>query len=188
MYLFIDTETTGWPLKGPRQQDGQGRVCQIAALLCDDKGNDIAKFKTLIKPDGWEISEGAQEVHGISLDLCEKKGIPQRVAIRVIYELMQVCDKVICHNIEFDWKMLEIEFDYAGMNDRINPDKEKFCTMLSSKDICKLPGKYGDYKWPKLSEALEIVCGIKIGDDAHDALVDVEACKKIFFKLMEGEK
>lgn len=38
------------------------------------------------------------------------------------------------------------------------------CIMLASKDICKLPGLYNEYKWPKLEEAYSII--VK-NDPAH---------------------
>jgi hypothetical protein len=52
--------------------------------------------------------------------------------------------------------------------------------MLSSTGICKIPKKQG-YKWPKLSEAYQHFFGEEL-KDAHDALVDVMACKRIYFE------
>lgn len=48
--------------------------------------------------------------------------------------------------------------------------------------ICKLPGQYGDWKWPKLTEAYQHAFG-KTFDGAHDALADVRACKDVYFYL-----
>ena len=64
-YLFIDTETTGFPKKGLKVR-GQGRVCQLAMLLADNQGRALSEFHSLIKPDDWEIHSAAEDCHGIS--------------------------------------------------------------------------------------------------------------------------
>jgi hypothetical protein len=54
--------------------------------------------------------------------------------------------------------------------------------MKVSTDLCKLSGQYGDFKWPKLSEALEILCNHKL-EGAHGALADSHGCLKLFRHL-----
>lgn len=176
-----DTETTGFPKNGPKQQDGQARVIQLAAILAAPDGTHWTEFKTLIKPDGWTISPGAEAVHGISLEMCEKFGVPIKVALEMFDKVVRQSGLVVFHNEAFDWgKMLAIEYDYCGME---MPQVETFCTMQASTDLCKIPGRYGNYKWPKLSEALPILCGKELGKDAHDAMVDTKGCKDLFFEL-----
>jgi len=47
-----------------------------------------------------------------------------------------------------------IKFDFDFLKHRgIVFKKELPCPMLASTDICKLPGKFGKYKWPKAEEA-----------------------------------
>jgi len=54
--------------------------------------------------------------------------------------------------------------------------------MAVTTPICKIPGKYNDYKWPKLAEAYRHLFNEEI-KDAHDALADVRACARIYFEL-----
>ena len=180
MFTPADTETTGFFKKGDLVQDGQARIIQIAMILCDEEGSHKSEFSTLIKPDGWEISAGAQAVHGITMEDCEKYGMPMKTALKTIHEMMRQSSLLIFHNAGFDWRMFEIEYAYAGVNP---PEIEKYCTMMATTDLCALPGNYGTHKWPKLAEALPIICGRELGNDAHDAMVDTRGCKDLFFEL-----
>jgi hypothetical protein len=55
--------------------------------------------------------------------------------------------------------------------------------MESSVDYCKIESKYG-YKWPKLSE-LHIKLFGEDFEGAHNALADIEATAKCFWKLRD---
>lgn len=182
MYLFGDTETTGFAKKGSCVQEGQARICQLALLLVDENRNTVAEFSALIKPDGWIISDGAYETHGKSMEDCERYGLPIASAYGAFDCFAKRAGLFVCHNMNFDWRLLEIE---AAYGQKTLPQIQKFCTMKAATPVCKLPGRYGDFKWPKAIEALQILCDRDIGDDAHDAMHDTRACKDIFFALMD---
>lgn len=183
MYLFLDTETTGFPNPnlGPRDPK-QGRVCQLAFILTDENNRNIAEFCSLIAPDGWAIQMGAQNIHGLTDELCAKYGVKSRTAFQLFQRLADKADIVVAHNLDFDMRMFEME---AAAHDLAMPIfKERYCTMKAATPLCKLPKKQGSgYKWPKLSEALPILCGRELGDGAHDAMVDTRGCKDLFFEL-----
>lgn len=187
MYLFFDTETTGFPNKALMARDPkQGRVCQLGMLLTDEDGRTVAEYASLITPDGWAISEGAGKVHGITDQMCAQHGMDSRKTFLTFLQFARKAKVYVAHNADFDLNMLDIEAYAHGL--LIPEGREVFCTMKSTTDICKIPKKRGSgYKWPKLEEALRIVCGREIGDDAHDAMVDTRACRDIFFKLKENE-
>jgi hypothetical protein len=64
----------------------------------------------------------------------------------------------------------------SGMN--------KFCTMIKSTSICKLPAAKGrGYKWPKLEELYQFLFNKKF-DGAHDAAADVKAAAECFFAMV----
>lgn len=58
--------------------------------------------------------------------------------------------------------------------------------MIRLTTYCKIPSTngYPGYKYPKLTEAYSAVTGNHLVD-CHDALVDIEACKEIFFAAID---
>ncbi len=58
---------------------------------------------------------------------------------------------------------------------------KQICTMKTSTNYCKLPGKYG-YKYPTLTELYMKLFGKEL-KDAHDALVDINATAECFWEL-----
>lgn len=173
-YLFIDTETTGFKKSGPLVQEGQARVCQVAMILSDHQGRPLAEFCSLIKPDGWEISDGAFKVHGISNDMCEKYGVQAEPVIYFFKAFSGRATKIVAHNEQFDRGMMDVECAYFG--DESPEHKPWFCTMKSNTHIT--PGG----KWPKLDAALKHYCNKDLVN-AHDAMADTRACRDIFFAM-----
>lgn len=189
MYLIFDTETTGLPdYKLPLDDPNQARVLQLACILLDEEFKEINCFVTLIKPDGWTIHPKAQAAHGITLEECAKDGIPIEEALTKFDELYNKAELCIAHNIKFDAHMLSVEQTLLGHVVSFS-DKEAhgFCTMLSTTKLCKLPGRIpGTYKWPKLVEALKILCNHTLVD-AHDALADCRGTAILFKHLVTNK-
>lgn len=186
MYLVFDTETNTFPRwNSPPSDPNQARIVQIAMLLLDDAFNEKASFKSLVCPSGakWTMSDGAQQAHGISESDCYAYGISTKSAMQIFAEMSEKCELVICHNVKFDTFMIDIECAQVDMLFRFDWHNSSFCTMESSTPICKMPKTSNrgpnEYKWPKLSEAYEILIGKPL-EGAHDAMVDVRATAAIF--------
>ncbi len=183
MIAIADTETTGFPKQGELIQPGQARVLQLAVLLCDDEGKHKTEFCTLIRLDPTtQVHPSAEAVHGISWDDCNKYGMSALAAYKIFLNIVSKARVLVFHNQKFDTGMLEIE---AAYTEQPLPQIDTFCTMMATMDICQLPGRYDNYKWPKLSEALPILCGKELGADAHDAMVDTKGAKDIYFELIK---
>ena len=182
-FLFFDTETTGVPMnyKAP-SSDTQNwpRLVQLAWILTDDKGNKIHSENLIVRPDGFEIPTDAAKVHGITTEVAMKDGIPLSEAIDQFIEDLNTAKYIVGHNIEFDKKIVGAEMIRLGLKD-IMDSKKSHCTMQSSIDFCKIPGKYG-YKYPKLQELYKKLFGIEF-DNAHNATSDIEATEKCFWEL-----
>ena len=176
-FLFTDTETTGFAKKGPHIQEGQARVVQLAMLLTDANGKTLAEFSGLIKPDGWKIGEGAQKVHGITDEQCERHGFNAKSVMNLFSGFAVRASTIVAHHEDFDRRMIDIE--YAHMNGVDAPthyNASWFCTMKDRSITQHFGGR-----WPKLADALKHFTGRVLGDDAHDAMHDVRACRDIFF-------
>lgn len=195
MYLIFDTESTTFPNPNLHSTSaGQAHVVQLAAILFDKDFNELANLNSLIKSDGWKISSGAQAVHGISVEQCNAEGRLMDEVMEELFTMRDAAQYRIAHNIQFDDKMMDIEWDcYIARNPdkmyRVFQEQTPICTMDLTTDICKLPfatkktfGK--KYKWPKLQEAYKHFFNEDIVG-AHDALNDVRACARIFRYLKE---
>jgi DNA polymerase III epsilon subunit-like protein len=178
MILFFDTETTGlvdW--KSPANASHQPRLVQFAALLTDDEGNEEQSVSLIIKPEGFVIPEVVSALHGITQEKALRQGVPCEAVRLIFHDLCSAVSLLVAHNIKFDQMVMATEFARAGTP---FPDLRSFCTMQAMTPICALPGRYGDYKWPKLQEAHKRAFGIEF-DNAHNALADVQACAKVYF-------
>lgn len=178
MYLFVDTETSGI-------STATSRSVQIAWVLTDTCGRAVIEKCQIIRPEGFEIEPGAARVHGISQARANFEGLPIRDVLLDLKKSLDLADILIGHNIQFDVSILENDARAAKIGLTLH-DFPKFCTMKGSAkwcEIAKLNGKSG-FKWPTLSELHRRCLGHDF-EGAHDALNDVQATKRCFFKLLE---
>jgi DNA polymerase-3 subunit epsilon len=195
--LVFDTETTGivsW--SKPSVSPAQPNLVQLGALLVDlDTREDIAALDLIITPNGeWEIPEGAAAVHKITTQKAEECGVLLESAVLPFRDMLAAADLVVAHNIKFDKIIMERASAMVDLrfNQTVQPlwleKNQLVCTMLASTPIVqkksKRPSGQGDFGWPKLFEALKFFTGEDL-PGAHNAMVDVVACKKIFFALAD---
>lgn len=187
-YVIFDTETSDLFKKDlPLDHPNQARIVQLACVLIDSSFNEINIFSTLIKPDNWLISPGAQAVHGISQKDCETYGIPIQIALSIFDSFMNQSNYQVAHNSRFDTQMIDVEQSCLGINPK--DWSNVICTMMAMTPICRLhnPKRANTFKWPKLLEAFHFCYG-RTFSDAHDALIDVRGCKDVFKWLVENKQ
>jgi len=188
-YLFFDTETTGVPqnYKAPTSDlNNWPRMVQLAWILCDKDGNELSSYCNIIKPHGFDIPIEASNLHKITTMIACEKGVSLKNALDEFINAAKLADVVICHNVEFDTKIVGAELLRTGFDFRIDT-KPSICTMLKSTDFCAIPNQYdwGDkYKWPKLQELHKKLFGYEF-EEAHDAMSDIKVTKKCFFELVK---
>lgn len=183
--LYFDTETTGLAPKSETIPLAQcPHIVQLAAILEDDECGEVASINFIIRPDGWTVPEEASSVHGITTEKAESFGIPVKVAMAVFSNLCRRAEELVAHNIQFDARLVKHEFARIGVENSaaLLP---QICTIQATMNLCKLPGKFGQYKWPKLIEAYRHLFGEGF-DGEHDALADVRACLRIHRHLLNA--
>lgn len=187
MTLFFDLETTGKAdFRAPIDAKHQPHIVQLGCALFDDDGKERCCMDVIIKPYGWTIPAEAANIHGITTEIAEKCGVKLVAVLSVLSGMLHQADLLVAHNIDFD------TFILAGELQRLGDVARKcmkrlgevgcFCTMKATAPICKLPGRYGDFKWPKLTEAYQHLFNESF-DGAHSAMVDVRACARVYFAL-----
>ena len=183
MYLFFDTETTGLPRnwKAPvTDLNNWPRLVQLAYLHYDNNGNKISEGDFIIKPNGFTIPKDASDIHGVTHEIAMKDGVDLQNVLGNFHELIGSAQILVAHNMSFDEKIVGSEFLRNGFQNSI-PMKQKICTMESTTDFCAIPGYYGN-KWPKLSELHTKLFGYDF-EEAHNAMVDINATAKCFWEL-----
>lgn len=188
MILFFDTETTGFFQDRLTVDDpAQPYIVQLAAQLCDDEGEAIAGFSFIVN-SGVDIPAQASAVHGITTEKAAELGVTPEFALAAFQHLYQRADVVSAHNIKFDKGVMEAAI--ARQYERVMPlRKALYCTMEAATPIINLPptermlaAGITRPKPPKLEECIRHFFAEDL-DGAHDAMVDVNACRRVYFHL-----
>lgn len=178
--LIFDTETTGLPKSRKPAEQGPNNWPHLVSIswivLDSDSNTEVERRSFIIKPE-WKIPEDSIAIHGITQERAEKEGVS---LLEVMAEfLTESCDMWVAHNLEFDMSIivnavlwdLKVQFPLVP--------QRKICTMLLSKNICKLPGKFG-YKSPKLKELYYAAFGKHpVEAHLHTSMYDVEILTEV---------
>lgn len=200
MYLFFDTETTGLPARGCHPEDPrQPHLVQLACLLADEDRTERASVSLIVAPP-IPIPAQAAAVHGITDELAQAAGVNQGVAAFMWSQMLRRAHTVVAHNIQFDmgimltaWLRTRGETAQARW-DEMHRERQQFCTMRAALPVVNMPptermlaAGFRRPKPPKLSECIRHFFNEDL-TGAHDALVDVRACARVFFHLRNLEK
>ena len=179
----LDTETTNvyWNTASPGQ---------IAAVICDNKGNIIDSFNERIKTT-HKIDPGASAVHGIyEKDLVNCRRESEVLLDFCVWMKQQNVDCVLTYNGEaFDRRMLnerckvlKIPYDFFNKDKFPGIDGYYDCVQYAKKqNLFGLKDKLGrKWKLTLVAEALGFS-----SEGAHDALADVLMLKNIFFYFLQ---
>lgn len=186
-YLVFDTETTGmvqW--KAPDIDPRQPKLVQVGCILYDHEHNEIAALKTIVVPLA-AIEPKAEETHGISFEMAQELGVSNNNVLEIFCDLVDVADIVVAHNMAFDAKVMRHAAHNAKIEGDIFEGKELRCTKEATTKILRIPNPKirGQYKWPSLQECMTYFFKEEI-DGAHDAMVDVKACARVYQSLVDN--
>lgn len=182
--LIFDTETTGLPKsRGENKLSDLPYLTQLAALFCVDQ-RIVSSISFYFKDSRIDVpDEQFFKDQGISNEFLNDVGVPYHVGLKMFDDLLRQSDRAIAHNMDFDGRVIWASYARTnGIEFSYMKNIPKYCTMLSSKNICNIPGAYG-IKWPSLTEAYKHLVDKNGFEGAHDALADVNACHKVLFSL-----
>ena len=192
--LIFDTETTGLPINknipAEHKSDNWPHIVSIAWIVLDvDTNKVIKKKKYVIKPINWIIPKESTAIHRITHENALTNGFQLHdVLLEFITENY---DMLVAHNLKFDYNVLRnaMIWDLKWL---FNPlKKPKCCTMETSLEICMLPGRDGQLKYPRLSELYYHTFKQNPSfETLHDAMVDtillteiIKECDELRTKL-----
>jgi DNA polymerase-3 subunit epsilon len=187
MSLLFDVETTGkFNYRLPPGDDSQPDVLQLAAILADEN-RTYATLNVYIHGES-PVPEEAYKIHRIDRDMTAKVGISRKRMCQIFADLLQKADVLVCHNTDFDVAMMRSSMLREGGNGKLL-NKPLFCTMKRSTERCKIPHpkpfRAGEFKWPSLQEAYQILVDPRGFEEAHDAWHDICATREVYRVLCQ---
>ncbi len=141
--LIFDTEATDLV---------PGQICQLSYLLAD--GERVTGKNLFYEVD--DMSEGALEVHGLTLEMLRELSGGARFEDRAreVFEDFAAAKLWVGHNVSADDRYLRVEMERCGLK---LPKKTTFCTMNYFTSDMNLARKVniGRPKPPKLTELVQ---------------------------------
>jgi len=170
--VFLDTETTGL-------YHAQGhRVIEVAAVEVINRRLTKNHFHYYLNPDR-EIDQGAQEVHGISLEFLQDKPRFADIANDLIAFIAD--SELIMHNAPFDVGFLNSEFGLLGLKTVEEVTAKVTDTLKIAKEM--RPGQRNN---------LDALCrhfGIDNSKRTlHGALLDAELLADVYMAMTRGQE
>ena len=189
--LVFDTETNGLPenkFESIFKTEKFPYIMQISYILFDTDNFSIIKTGDKYV-NNVEIKEESFAINKITKEMVDN-GENIKIVLDDFIKVVKECDILVGHNYNFDKKIVMVECFRNKLFYKFNyilKQKEYYCTMRNSKDICKIPSIYkiGDYKLPKLIELHEslfnepIIC-----DKLHNSLVDCIFTLKCYIMMI----
>lgn len=184
--LFVDTETTGLPKDykaSYKDSENWPRLVQISWILTDAKGTILEATDYIIRPEHFTIPQEATNIHGITNRMAKEEGYKLRKVLLHFLEMLDKCDFIVGHNIDFDVNVIAAELHRKELPTSSFIIKPRACTMKAGTDFCAIP-KGNGYKWPKLSELYYHIFS-ETFENAHNAQSDVYATMQCYFGLLD---
>lgn len=191
IYLIFDTETTGFIQKGlPLTDPLQPKILQLAFMQVDSENFEVQNVVSLfINHDNLTIPQEAKNIHHIDEEKCRLLGVTESYALHIFERLWNQSDRHFAYNVQYDVDLIRCALLRLNRGELDAKLGHTIDVMEPFTNLCKLPGKYGKYKWPKLEEAYDFCFKTK-PPLSHNALADVHATAKIlgFYETSYGKK
>lgn len=191
--LVFDTETNGLPENKFESVFNVNKfpyIMQISYILYDDESFKIIKIGNKYVKN-VEIKQESFKINKISKTMIDSGENIKNVLTDFI-NVVKECDILVAHNYNFDKKIVMVECVRNNIFYKFNyilKQKQYYCTMRNSKEICKIPSIYKieDFKLPKLIELHKHLFKEEIlSNNLHNSLVDCIYTLKCYIMLSKN--
>ena len=161
--MIFDTECTGL--------GDQDLVIELAYIIYENE-EPVETYSKLWRTKRRSNSS-AQRVHKIPYtDVVASNNLPDE-ELELFQKKMETVDRVVAHNLRFDWKMLQQTAHENGIDDFCIPNG--FCTLINFRKEGRC--MFSSFK----NTELFLNTGGKTDKKAHRALCDVEMTAHNYF-------
>jgi len=179
-----DTETCGIPnWKIPSDDPSQPHLVQLAAQLVNAETREVVdSMDVIIKPDGWEIPQETIDIHGITMEMAEKEGIPEQEALEMFLAMRGDHERV-AYNKTFDQRIVRIACKRYLSEEAMEKwavKEDHHCSMMMAK-------KSMGVKSVKLVDAYKHFKGVEM-EGNHNAMADTKACLDVYFGVIDSQE
>lgn len=151
----------------------QPHIVELAAKLVDTETGEVEQeIDQVVMPDGWVSGQKAIDVHGISNEMANKTGMPEKDVVAQYLALWQSADIRVSHSISFFNRIIRIglkRFHPDVIADEVWKDKELYYCTKTNADCGKankLPDVYQAYTG-------QILKGPRNAMDNVNAILDI---------------
>jgi len=211
--LIFDVETTGLIPKATQAHvpslTEYPYILQLSFVIYNTFTNIIEdRINCYIKPNPMVIiDQKITELTGITREICDKKGVDITYALDQLYHAYYKCGWVVCHNYDFDTKLVKVEIQRNReelmkqgspsinmFNDifELLHNIKRYCTMKHGTKMCNIlvergEGKKPTVKWPRLSELYTHLFTVEPPKNLHNSMVDVLVCMRCYLKMRHNK-
>lgn len=185
--LVFDTETSGLIPKKYESLTECPYILQLACILVDTDGskviNKIDSINEIVNAPIDKLDNKVMEITGLTIEKV-KSGVDIVPLLYKFKNMIDECDVLVAHNLEFDSNMIKLEC--IRNNIELNVSKSCYCTMKKSTQLCRLEkeNSFGKYlKWPTLEELHKHLFPDFKVNNLHDAYVDTLLCLRCYLML-----
>lgn len=178
---FLHVDTNGLHKTDNKIESNKKNLFEFARPVCLNyiigykSGSDfteVIKERVIFKPEYLSIPEEASNIHGITYEKAEKKGVDgAEILTKFIKDLKNV-QVIVSHNVPFHLKALQVEL----IRKCITPTFKDFILI----DTISF---HHSFKFPKLKELAKKILNKDYSDKKPN--FNVQIVKKCFLKLYE---
>lgn len=141
-FVYVDTETT---------DVRPGQIAQLAYIIAD-AGGEVEQAANFYFTVGL-MSPGAEAIHHLSPAVLKalSQGRHFGDCIEEMWDAWYSEAIFVAHNAQFDLRFVQAELERCEMP---RYQSKVICTMKAMTLVCHLKGKFGQWKWPRVEEAL----------------------------------
>ena len=187
--LVFDTETNGLPknnFESVFNVENYPYIMLLSYILYDDDILEIIKSGNNYI-NNVEIKEDSFKINKITKELIDN-GKNIKLILEDFIQTIKNSDILVAHNYNFDKKIIMVECVRNNLFYKFNyllKQKQYYCTMKNSRDLCKIPNSNNGYKLPKIIELHKYLFDEEIiSDNLHNSLIDCIFTLKCYIKIL----